>query len=77
MACLRACDGIATAELSHGRVIPLHRYSAIVSQRDKLLDLLTLALPYIETAAGDPLYKQDGVLALAGKIRAAVQGGAV
>lgn len=44
----------------------------------ELLDLLTLALPYIETAADDPGYKAHRVRELARKIRAAIkaQGGA-
>lgn len=38
-----------------------------------LLDLLCLALPYIEEAEQDPCYKPEAVRALARKIRAAIE----
>lgn len=40
---------------------------------DELLHLLTLALPYVETAADDPGYKSGPVRDLVTKMRAAIE----
>lgn len=46
----------------------------LAQQRAELLDLLTLALPYIEDAEKDPAYKPGHVAKLTRRIRAAVEG---
>lgn len=55
--CIKACDGYTSAELSHGRVIPLHRYSALANQRDELREALEGLLAVVErhdTPLSDP-----------------------
>jgi hypothetical protein len=44
-----------------------------VNERDETIDLLTLALPYIEEAAKDPVNKGEHVQALANRIRRIVE----
>lgn len=39
-ACWNACEGITDDELSHGPVLPLHRHSELINQRDELLEVL-------------------------------------
>ena len=46
---------------------------AAIETGDDLLDLLCLALPYIEEAEHDPCNKPEAVRALTRKIRAAVE----
>lgn len=75
VACVNACGGISGQLLSHGPVVPASRYSSAINLCQELLELVTLALPYIETAVGDPLYKQDGVKQLASKLHAAASYG--
>lgn len=48
-------------------------FNALITSRMELLDLLTLALPYVETAADDPGYKAEPVNQLADKMRTAVE----
>ncbi|QNJ57412.1 hypothetical protein Dolphis_106 [Pseudomonas phage Dolphis] len=51
VACWNACEGITEAELSHGPVLPLHRHSSLVAQRDELLAILTsLMTPSVESS---------------------------
>lgn len=73
VACVNACDGYTEAELSHGRVIPLHRYSSIVSQRDDLMLALRELLDSMD-ANGSCQYE---MLRAAGRdVIAMVEGGA-
>jgi len=46
--------------------------ACLIAAAPDLLDLLTLALPYVETAADDPAFKPGLVNALAQRIRAAI-----
>lgn len=45
----------------------------IANQFEDILDMLCLALPYVESAAADPGYKRDHVAALAKRMEAAIR----
>ena len=84
VACVNACAGRTNDELQSlidfGGVSQLVlaydgemiRATVLEAQRDQLLDLLTIALPYIEDAEKDPVYKQGVVAKLTKQMRAAI-----
>jgi hypothetical protein len=51
----------------------LNAYELLEQERDKLLDLLARALPYVEDLADDPSYKISFINRFAREIRSAVE----
>jgi hypothetical protein len=74
VACVNACAGITMYEFEGLPYLDIKNgVAGLLSERDKLLDALCRALPYVEDAEKDPVFKPGVVKKLATELRAIVE----